>query len=182
MTPKDIDDSRKKKLEDAAWYQKDYGVKNSNSSKKYNKKEKLLAPENIYTLGYDHTYTTLNECPGTYAGSPGAAMIDLVKNRPRPSNIDLTNGSDDNSVMSNVTSMTNLTDPVAYSKDELVEMLHNARISHRSSVKGSAPKGNGNPHHKSSDNRGRLPGNNDSDLSSTSSEEEKYDSDVTSSG
>ena len=33
------------------------------------------------------------------------------------------NGSDDDSVMSNVTSMTNLTDPNAYSKDELVEML-----------------------------------------------------------
>ena len=43
-TPKDIEDAGKRKLEDAAWYQKDYGVKNSNGSKKYNKKEKLLAP------------------------------------------------------------------------------------------------------------------------------------------
>ena len=50
-------------------------------------------------------------------------MIDLGKNRPRPSNIYLTNRSDDDSVMSNVTSMKNLTDPAAYSKDELVEML-----------------------------------------------------------
>ena len=55
----------------------------------------------------------------------------------------------DDSVMSNVTSMKNLTDPTAYSKDELVEMLKNARISCRSSVKGSAPKENGKPHHKS---------------------------------
>ena len=62
-TPKDIEDSGKNKLEDAAWYQKDYGVKNSNGSKKYNKEEKLLAPENIYTLVDDHTYTTLNERP-----------------------------------------------------------------------------------------------------------------------
>ena len=99
----------------------------------------MLAPENLYTLVYDHTYTTLNERPGTYAGSLGAAMIDLGKNRLRPSNIDLTNGSNDDSVMSNVTIMTNLTDPTAYSKDELVKMLQNARISHRSSVKGSAP-------------------------------------------
>ena len=112
----------------AAWYKKGYGVKNSNGSKKYNKEEKLLAPENLYTLGDDHTYTTLDERPGTYAGSPGAAMIDLGKNRPRPSNIDLINGSDNDIVMSNVTSMTNLTDPNAYSKDELVEMLINARI------------------------------------------------------
>ena len=78
-TPKNIEDAGKKKLEDAAWYQKDYGVKNSNGSNKYNKEEKLLAPENLYTLGDDHTHTTLNERPGTYAGSPGAAMIDLGK-------------------------------------------------------------------------------------------------------
>ena len=122
-TPKDIQDAGKKKLEDAAWYQKDYGVNNSDGSKKYNKEEKFLAPENLYTLGDDHTYTTLNERPETYAGSPCAAMIDLGKNRLRPSNIDLINRSEYDSVMSNVTSMTNLTNPTAYSKDELVEML-----------------------------------------------------------
>ena len=38
------------------------------------------------------------------------------------------NRSDDDRVMSNVTSMTNLTDPTAYSKDELVEILKRARI------------------------------------------------------
>ena len=90
-TPKDIEDSGKEKLEDAAWYKKYYGFKNSNGSKKYNKKEELLAPENLHTLGDDHTYTTLNVRPGTYTGLPGAAMIDLGKNRLRPSNIDLTN-------------------------------------------------------------------------------------------
>ena len=91
-------------------------------------------------MGDDHTYTTLHERPGTYTGSPGAAMIDLGNNRPRPSNIDLTYGRYDDSVMSNVTSMTNLTDPAAYSKDELVKMLQNARISRRSSVKGPPPR------------------------------------------
>ena len=134
-----------------------------------------------YTLGDDHTYTTINERPGTCAGSPGAAMIDLGKNRPRPSNIDLTNRSDDDSVMSNVTSMTNLTDPAAYFKDKLVEMLQNARISRRSSLKGSAPEGNGKPHHKSSDNDGSSSDNNNSGFSSTPSEEEKSEIDVASS-
>ena len=38
-------------------------------------------------------------------------------------NIDLINRHDDDSIMSNVMSMTNLTDLTAYSKDELVEML-----------------------------------------------------------
>ena len=66
---------------------------------------------------------------------------------PRPSNIDLINGSDDDSVMSNVMNMKILKDPTAYSKDELVEMLKNARISRMSSMKGYAPKGNGKPHH-----------------------------------
>ena len=69
-------------------------------------------------------------------------MIDLGKKRLRTSNIDLTNRSDDDSVMSNVKCMKNLTDPAAYSKDELVEMLQNALISRRSSVKGSVPGGN----------------------------------------
>ena len=141
-----------------------------------------MAPENIYTLGDDHTYTTLNERPGTYAVSPGAAMIYLGKNRLRPSNIDLINGSDDDSVMSNVTSMTNLTNPTAYSKGELVEMLQNARILRKSSVEGSAPKGNGKPYHKSSDNGGSSSDNDESDLYSISSEEEKSESDVASSG
>ena len=58
--------------------------------------------------------------------------------------------------MSNVTGMKNLTDPTAYSKEKIVEMLQNARISRRSSVKGSAPEGNGKPHHKSSDNGGSF--------------------------
>ena len=67
-------------------------------------------------------------------------------------------------------------------KDKLVEMLQNARISRRSSVKGSASEGNGKPHHKSSDNGGSSSENDDSDFSSTSSEEEKSESDVASSG
>ena len=88
----------------------------------------------------------------------------------------------DDSVMSNVTNMENLTDPAAYSKDKLVEMLQNALISRRFYVKGSAPKGNGKPYHKSSDTGGSLSGNNDSDKSSTSSEEDKSECDVASSG
>ena len=63
-----------------------------------------------------------------------------------------------------------------------MKMLQNARISRMSFLKGSAPKGNGKPHHKSSDNGGSLSNNDDSDLFSTSSEEEKSESDVASSG
>ena len=52
-------------------------------------------------------------------------------------------------------------------KDELLEILQNARISRRSSLKGSAPEGNEKPHHKSSDNWGSSCDNDDYDLSST---------------
>ena len=67
-------------------------------------------------------------------------------------------------------------------EDKIVEMLQNALISRMSFLKGSAPKENGKPHHKSSDNGGSLSDNDDFDLYSTSSEEEKSESDVASSG
>ena len=66
-------------------------------------------------------------------------------------------------------------------KEKIVEMLQNARISRMSFLKGSAPKENGNPHQKSSDNGGSLSDKADCDLSSTSSEEEMSESDVVSS-
>ena len=40
-------------------------------------------------------------------------------------------------------------------KEKIVEMQQNARISRMSFLKGSAPKENGKPHHKSSDNSRR---------------------------
>ena len=67
-------------------------------------------------------------------------------------------------------------------RDKIVEMLQNARISRMSFLKGSAPKENGKPHQKSSENGGSLSDNEDSDLSSTLIEEEKSESDVASSG
>ena len=75
-----------------------------------------------------------------------------------------------------------LKEETAKKKAKLVEMLQNAHISRMSSLKGSAPKENGKPHHKSSYNGGSLSDNDDSNLSSTSSEEEKSESDVAFSG
>ena len=67
-------------------------------------------------------------------------------------------------------------------KDKIVEMLQNAHISRMSFLKGSAPKGNGKPHHKSSENGGSSSDNDDSKLSSSSSEDEKSEIDVAPSG
>ena len=44
------------KLEEAAWYQKDYGVKLSTGGKKPWQKEEIMAPENVFTLGDKRTY------------------------------------------------------------------------------------------------------------------------------
>ena len=56
-TPKDAEEAGKKKLEDAAWYQQDYGVKMSNGGGKYSKKDELLAPKkSILTGRRSHIY------------------------------------------------------------------------------------------------------------------------------
>ena len=141
-----------------------------------------MAPENLYTLEDNHTYTMLNERPGTYTGSPGAAKLDLGNNRPRPSRIDMSTDSDNESVMSNVKSLTNMTDPDDYTKGELVELLREARISRRSSRKGSAPNDYGKSHKKTSENEESSSSSGDSDLSSTSSEEENSEHDAAISG
>ena len=81
------------------------------------------------------------------------------------------------SVQSNVTNMFNLTAPEYYIKEELTEMLQNARMS-RKSEKGSALKGNGKPRQKTSELEESSSGSNNSDSSSTSSEEEESEYDA----
>ena len=77
--------------------------------------------------------------------------------------------------------MSNLTALEDCTKEELIEMLQNSRIS-RMSKKGSAPKGNGKPRHKTSEVEESLSGSNNSDSSSTSSEEEDSEHDAAPSG
>ena len=59
----------------STWYQKDFDG-NMNKNKGYEKREHG-ALENVYGLDKEHTYRTLNERPGRYAGSPGAVPLDL---------------------------------------------------------------------------------------------------------
>ena len=79
-TPNDAENDANLKMEKAAWYNNDFGMKMSKQMAKEasNKQGKLMNPEDIYDIdNCDHTFTTLNERPGTYDGSPGAARIDL---------------------------------------------------------------------------------------------------------
>ena len=136
ITPKDAEEANKKKLEEAAWYQKDYGVKLSTGGKKPWQKEEIMAPEKVFTLGDKRTYTTLYGRVGIYSGSPGAATLDLGRNRTKPARVDVDDNDDEVSVMSNRTIYTNMTEPEGYSKEELCEMLREMCISRRSSKKG----------------------------------------------
>ena len=51
-TPKDAAAAKKKNIEDAAWYQKDFG---SHIKKKGKEKKEYVAPEDVYNLDDDHT-------------------------------------------------------------------------------------------------------------------------------
>ena len=85
-TPKNTEKANKMRLEEASWYQKDYGLKLFTGGKKPWQKEAIMAPKNMLTLGGERTYTTLDEQVGTYAGSPGAATLDLGRSRTKPGN------------------------------------------------------------------------------------------------
>ena len=119
----DEENAKKKKLEDAVWYQSDFGAHLTKGKKGV--KDNVLAPEDIHKLDDDHTYNTPNERPGTYKGSPGAPILDLGKEKGRPKEVDLTGEGDDMSVMTNASNYSQK------SREELIEMLRLAKISNR---------------------------------------------------
>jgi hypothetical protein len=181
-TPKDAEEANKKKLEEAAWYQKDYGVKLSTGGKKPWQKEEIMAPENVFTLGDDHTYKTLDERVGTYAGSPGAATLDLGRSKMKPARVDVEDNDDEVSVMSNGTNYTNMTEPEEYTKEELCGMLREMRMSRRSPKRGSAPHEIEKPHHKTTEAEESVSSGDSSSVSSSSDEEEDSVHDAADSG
>jgi hypothetical protein len=134
-TPKDAAAAKKKNIEDAAWYQKDFGA---HIKKKGKEQKEYVAPEDVYNLDDDHTFKTLNERPGKYKGTPGAATINLGKEK-GPGVIDV-DADEDN--MSRVSAMTGMSkdDLITLSKDDLIQMLiKKGNISERVGKKGSAP-------------------------------------------
>ena len=75
----------------------------------------------MYNLDDDHTYKTLNERPGKYKGTPGAATINLGSEK-EPGVIDI-DADEDN--MSRVSATTGVSkdDLMVLSKDDLIQML-----------------------------------------------------------
>ena len=146
------------------------------------KQGKLMNPEEIYQLDKDdHTYATLNERPGTYDGSPGAARLDLGRSDQELPEVEIIEDNDDDG--SNVSNLTGITD---YSKRDLYKKLKEMEINistkQKSSITGSAPQGNSKPQQNTPEGEESLSYNDSSSLSSTSSEEEDSGAAVAPSG
>lgn len=109
--PHDAEDDGKLSLEKAAWYNNDFRVKLSKRktdmvSKKH---AQLMKPDDIYQIDdEEHTYTTLNDCPGTYAGSPGAVRLDLGRSNQEPVQLEVSGKNDDDA--SNLRNLTGISD------------------------------------------------------------------------
>ena len=68
-------------LEDAAWYKDEYGAHMSTKGRQ--KKKEYASPEMLYDIDGEHSVKTIHEHPGKgYAGTLGAAAIDL-KSKPK---------------------------------------------------------------------------------------------------
>ena len=168
-TPKDVEKAKNKSIEDAAWYQNNFGV---HMEKKEKKKKKHVAPENVYQLDEEHTYVSLNDRPGKYAGSPGAATIDLGKKK-RPGEIDVDADDKAISAMSGFSGLTGgYTEEELNnsSKEELIAMFKRGNISGKTGSKGSTPKGNYKSRSGASDDEESSSSGDDSVSSSSSSE------------
>ena len=164
-TPKDAAAAKKKNTEDAVWYQKEFS---SHNKKKGKEQKEYVPPEDVYKLVDDHTYKTLNERPGRYKGTPGAATINLGSEK-EPGVIDV-DADEDN--MSRVSAMTWVSkdDLKDLSKDDLIQMLiKKGDISERVGEKGSAPTGIDKSHCEASDDE-ESSSSDDSDSSSSSSD------------
>ena len=123
-TPDDVKREEEMALENAAWYKDEYGEHMSKKDKKDKKKE-YAAPEVLYGIDDEHTYNTIHGEKGvSYAGTPGAAKLDL-REKPR-SDVEIDSNDDDMSALSDL------------SRGDLLELLRKHNIS--ASGKGSGPK------------------------------------------
>ena len=81
-TPDDAERERQQLLEDAAWYKYLYGAHMSTKGRQ--KKKKYASPEMMYDIDGEKYVKAIHENPGKgYAGTPGAATIDL-QSKPKP--------------------------------------------------------------------------------------------------
>ena len=111
-------------LEQAAWYNNDFGMKMGKSLAEEVRKNQshLMNPEHMYQIDQDNPmYHTLNVRPGTHDGSSGAVRLDLRKGREK-NDVEILDADDNNLCVSN---LTNITD---YSKIDLYSKIKKMQI------------------------------------------------------
>ena len=176
--PKDAKTAKKKNIEDAAWYQKEFGSRIKKNGKK---QKKYVALEDVFNLGDNHIFKTLNKRPGKYAGSSGAVIINLG-NKKRPGIINV-NKDDDH--MSGVTGILVVSKDklIGMSKDDSIEMqIKKSDFSENVGKQGPIPAGNDKSCCEASDDEETLSSSNDSASSSSSGEEARSGNSAGSSG
>jgi len=124
-TPEDAQREKEQEIEAAAWYRDEYGS-HMKSKDKQKKQKEYAAPEALYDMDDEHTFHTIHGGEGKgYAGTPGAAKINLGEGKDTKE-IDV--GDDDDS--DNMSALSTL------SRGELVALLRKHKIS---STTGSGP-------------------------------------------
>ena len=137
-TPGDAAKEKSLALEQAAWYNNDFGMKmgKTMADEARKKQGQLMNPEDIYQIDADaHTYHTLNERPGTYDGTPGAVRLDLGQSGREENEAVIIDGEGDEG--SCVSNLKNISD---YSKRDLYKKLKEMEIAQATQL-GSSKEG-----------------------------------------
>ena len=110
----------------------------------------------------DHSFKTLNEKPGAYEGSPGAAVFQ-VGGKSKPEAVEYNRDKKEEvDLMSAASGLSAHQKSFVPSKEELLEMMWKANISIADLTEGSAPKLHGK-------SRGKPPDEESSESSSSDS-------------
>ena len=155
LTPNEEKAKEAKTMEDAAWYHDEFAALTGTDGTKGKKKKSYANAEMLYDIDGDQSVQTLHNRPGKgYAGSPGAARLDLGKKNNTSDGMDIdTAEGDDMSALS------------CLSKGELLERLRRTTLA----AKDTGPRPD-NDNKSYSDDSGELSSSYSS--SSSASDEE----------
>ena len=120
-TPEDVEKAKEQEIESAAWYKDEWGSHMADKGRQG--KKTYAAPEQLYNLDGAHSVNTIfgkeeetNKEGKGYAGSPGAATINLGKAK----TAEVIDGDDDSDGMSALSEL---------SKEDLIALLRKTNIS-----------------------------------------------------
>lgn len=120
-TPEDEENDKAKALEDAAWYNDEFGDHMVDTSRK--EKAAFASKEALAELNCDHSFKSIHQKKGNYVGSPDAESFQLGSSK-KPMEVD-SDGDDDEEYLN-------------LSQKELIAMLKQSKLDAKKTV-GSQP-------------------------------------------